>query len=175
MRPDLTDTTVWNDINDPSEIVSVDGIHPRCDLCGMAQQPEDDWNGETGNHRDCEATADPVGVSDTAEPKPGEVTSEPTPEPEPDNEFVQQCRAAGIPVEAYAGRFYWRGPAARWDSPSDLIEVARATTVNLQWDSPLVYPVKTDKAWFEWANRHLTIECSICGEPDQDQCDHDDD
>lgn len=43
-----------NDRNDPSEIESVTGIHPRCDICGRAQQPEDDWNGETGNHRACE-------------------------------------------------------------------------------------------------------------------------
>lgn len=42
------------DFLDPSEIVSVDGVHPRCDTCGKAQQPEDDWNGETGNHLSCE-------------------------------------------------------------------------------------------------------------------------
>ena len=46
--------TEWNDENDPSEIVSVDGVCPRCDICGRSQQPEDDWNGETGNHVDCE-------------------------------------------------------------------------------------------------------------------------
>lgn len=37
-----------------SEIVSVCGINPRCDICGKAQQPEDEWNGDTGNHRACE-------------------------------------------------------------------------------------------------------------------------
>lgn len=38
-----------------SEIVSVCGVNPRCDICGRAQQPEDEWNGDTGNHRACEA------------------------------------------------------------------------------------------------------------------------
>lgn len=42
------------DSMDPSPIKSVTGISPRCDICGKAQQPEDDWNGETGNHRACE-------------------------------------------------------------------------------------------------------------------------
>jgi hypothetical protein len=37
-----------------SEIVSVTGINPRCDICGKAQQPDDPWNGDTGNHRPCE-------------------------------------------------------------------------------------------------------------------------
>jgi hypothetical protein len=39
-----------------SEIVSVCGVNPRCDICGKTQQPEDDWNGETGNHLSCERT-----------------------------------------------------------------------------------------------------------------------
>ncbi len=37
-----------------SEIVSVCGVNPTCDICGEAQQPEDEWNGETGNHVECE-------------------------------------------------------------------------------------------------------------------------
>jgi hypothetical protein len=42
--------------SDESEIVSVCGVNPRCDICGKAQQPDDDWNDETGNHRICELT-----------------------------------------------------------------------------------------------------------------------
>lgn len=41
--------------DDCSPILSAADVHPRCDICGKAQQPRDDWNGETGNHRFCEA------------------------------------------------------------------------------------------------------------------------
>lgn len=43
---------------DASEIVSVAGVNPHCDICDEAQQPEDDWNGDTGNHVACEANDD---------------------------------------------------------------------------------------------------------------------
>lgn len=56
----------WNEVLGPaidaleahlglaSEIVSVTGRNPVCDICDKAQQPGDYWNGVTGNHVECE-------------------------------------------------------------------------------------------------------------------------
>ena len=56
----------------------------------------------------------------------------------------------------------------------DFVEVARATTVRLNWDSPLAYPEASDEAWFKWASEHGT-DCPVCGETHDWRNDHDDD
>jgi len=55
--------------------------------------------------------------------------------------FVKECEAAGLEVEHYNGRMYFKGPAVRCD---DIQEVIRATTVDCQTDNMglgwIVYP-----------------------------------
>ncbi len=70
---------------------------------------------------------------------------------EPYNQFVQECEANFIHVGPYGGRFYWNGPGVYASSFEEMIEIARATTVPLTWDSPIVYPEQPDEAWYNWA------------------------
>jgi hypothetical protein len=61
--------------------------------------------------------------------------------------FVWDMGLAGIVTEAYSGRFFWEGPAARSDQQNGptLQEIIKHTAVPLQWDSVdsnyIVYPV----------------------------------
>lgn len=49
--------------------------------------------------------------------------------------FVAECRAAGIPVRHYDGRFNYHGPAASTSDDFDEQDIIRATTVNPQRDN----------------------------------------
>ena len=66
--------------------------------------------------------------------------------------FVEDMDGAGIHTEAYLGRFFWEGPAARSDEQNGptLSNIIRATSVPLQWDrldsNYIVYPVGKAKA-----------------------------
>lgn len=96
------------------------------------------------------------------------------------NTFVEECESAGIRVEPYQGRFWWKGPAARASSIDDVIKVARSTTVPLQWDAPFVYPTHADEAWYEahkddcnhesvtYDNREGWYVCDLCDETNVD-------
>jgi hypothetical protein len=62
--------------------------------------------------------------------------------------FAAEAEAAGYEVEDYDGRSYWHGPAVRAESRPEFIEIIRATTVPVQWDSLgmgwIVYPVASE-------------------------------
>jgi hypothetical protein len=66
--------------------------------------------------------------------------------------FVEDMDGAGIHTEAYLGRFYWEGPAARSDEQNGptLSGIIKQTAVPLQWDrldcNYIVYPVGKAKA-----------------------------
>ena len=66
--------------------------------------------------------------------------------------FVEDMDGAGIHTEAYLGRFYWEGPAARSDEQNGptLSGIIKQTAVPLQWDrldcNYIVYPVGHGKA-----------------------------
>jgi hypothetical protein len=64
-------------------------------------------------------------------------------------QFISDMEEAGHEVRAYGGRFYWRGPGVWYDGQRELMEIIRATTVDLQWDSPVIYPIHNDPAWYE--------------------------
>ncbi len=61
--------------------------------------------------------------------------------------FVEDMNGAGIHTEAYLGRFFWEGPAARSDEKNGptLLDIIAETKVPLQWDrvdlNYVVYPV----------------------------------
>jgi len=68
--------------------------------------------------------------------------------------FVEDMRVAGIHTEAYCGRFFWQGPAARSHEQNGptLLDIIKETAVPLQWDrldfNYVVYPVgKAKAAW----------------------------
>lgn len=66
--------------------------------------------------------------------------------------FVADMDGAGIHTEAYLGRFFWEGPAARSDEQHGptLLDIIKETAVPLQWDrldfNYIVYPVGQAKA-----------------------------
>ena len=68
------------------------------------------------------------------------------------NQVVDEVQDVWL-VEAYAGRFYWFGPAVRADDERELQEIIRATEVEVQWDSLgegyIVYPVRADREWYD--------------------------
>ncbi len=55
--------------------------------------------------------------------------------------FVEDMEEAGLEVEHYEGRFFWKGPAVRVDGLQDALG---ATKVRCQWDNMglgwVVYP-----------------------------------
>jgi hypothetical protein len=61
-------------------------------------------------------------------------------------QFVEDMENAGLEVEHYHGRFYWRGPAVRVDNLQDAMS---ETKVRVQYDSMgmgyIVYPVIGDE------------------------------
>ena len=68
--------------------------------------------------------------------------------------FVADMNGAGIRTEAYRGRFFWEGPAARSDERNGptLLDIIKVTVVPLQWDrmdlNYIVYPVgKAEERW----------------------------
>lgn len=64
-------------------------------------------------------------------------------------QFVADMEAAGLRVEAYAGRWFWFGPAVRVDDISDAMS---KTTVACQYDQMglgyIVYPKTGDITWY---------------------------
>jgi hypothetical protein len=62
--------------------------------------------------------------------------------------FIEDAEAAGLEVEPYAGRFFWKGPAVRVDGVGEF-----HTTVNTQSDNMglgfIVYPVSSDEEWYD--------------------------
>lgn len=60
-------------------------------------------------------------------------------------QFVNDMKAAGIPVRHYMGRCFWEGPAAYSGDDFSPDDIVRATKVKLQRDSmgldKVLYPV----------------------------------